>query len=227
MKLQDYSAMAEQHAMEDERKRISQEVHDILGHTLATVNMTLQAAMGLTSAEEHEKLHKMLAGARNHVKQGMQELRRALSSLTAQTHSTGFDGARILELTRNVSLATGITITVDFANSRPSLGEERAAVVYRLVQEGITNAIRHGSATHIDIHFQQVESGLLIYLRDNGKGIGDHAPGFGIRNMERRLQSVNGSLQITSDPHLGTTLQAWMPTDRGPVELHNTAANGE
>lgn len=211
MKLQDYSAIVEQHAMEDERKRISQEVHDILGHTLATVNMTLQAAMGLSTRNDDSRLFEMLASARGHVKQGMQELRRELSSLAIDKAASTLKTSRILDLARNVSLATGIEIDVDFANIGSNVGEGKAVVIYRLVQESITNAIRHGSATHIDIHFQHVQGGLLVYVRDNGHGMGNSEPGFGIRNMEERLRSVSGTLTITSEVH-GTTLQAWIPT---------------
>ena len=76
MKLRHYTTMAEQQALEDERKRIAQEVHDILGHTLTTVNMTLQAAIGMLSNEEPPKRLSMLDRARASAKEGRLELTR-------------------------------------------------------------------------------------------------------------------------------------------------------
>jgi signal transduction histidine kinase len=211
MQLQQYGAMAEQHAAEQERKRISQDVHDILGHTLSTVNMTLQASLAVVNPSNHDGLYRMLSGAREQVKEGIQELRKALVVLDSVPHMTPYSKASILHLARNVSQATGIAIEVDFANVGAIHSEELAAIIYRLVQEGITNAIRHGNATHIDIHFQRLDAGIRLYVRDNGRGLGESQPGFGLRGMQDRISSVNGSLEIRGRAQGGTVLTAWFP----------------
>jgi signal transduction histidine kinase len=213
MKLQEYSAIIEQHAMEDERKRISQEVHDILGHTLTTVNMTLQASISLATNCENQQLSSMLSGAREHVKSGMQELRRALASLAEEPPMQKPYITKILDLTRNVSAATGIKIGIDFANTGLSLAADRASILYRLVQEGITNAIRHGNATEIHIHFQRIDTGLMVFVRDNGRGSASREPGFGLQSMEDRIASIDGTLKFSSEPQHGTTIEAWLPID--------------
>ncbi len=213
MKLQHYATMAERQAMEEERKRIAQEVHDILGHTLTTVNMTLQAAIGMLGNTNQPKLIQMLGSAREHVKEGMLELRRALNSLSAVVPQSPYNKARVLELARNVSQATGLRIDVDFGNTGPFGGEQRAATIYRLVQEGITNAIRHGNATYVDIHFQDLAGGLMLYVRDNGRGLMHKNPGFGITTMQKRVLTMNGEVSIGPNQPQGTTLQVWLPTN--------------
>jgi signal transduction histidine kinase len=214
MQLQQYGAMAEQHAAEQERKRISQDVHDILGHTLSTVNMTLQASLSVVDTSIHEGLYRMLSGAREQVKEGIQELRKALAVLDSVPYKAPYGKASILQLARNVSQATGITIDVDFADMGAISSEELAAIIYRLVQEGITNAIRHGNATHIDIHFQRTDGGIRLYVRDNGRGLGESQPGFGLKAMEDRISSVDGSLEVTGHAQGGTLLTAWFPDQK-------------
>lgn len=212
MKLQDYSTIAERQAMEEERKRIAQEMHDILGHTLTTVNMTLQAAIGTLKDSDQVELVRMLDSARDHVKDGMVELRRALKYIDTSTDYLPYNKNRILDLTKNVTQATGIEITVDFGNTGPFREELRASTIFRIVQEGITNALRHSDATHMNIHFQQIEYGLMIYIRDNGKGVGTEEPGFGITSMRKRVLPLRGTVKIGPNHPRGTTLQVCLPT---------------
>lgn len=214
IKLQDYATIAERQAMDEERKRIAQEVHDVLGHTLATVNMTLQASIGMIRADGDPRLLSILGAARLHVKEGMLELRRALSSLAAHSEEPFYDKPRILKLTRNVTQATGLRVDLEFGNTGSLGTQEQAAAIYRLLQEGITNAIRHGNASYVDIHFQDLSSGLMVYIKDNGSGVGYNEPGFGIGTMHKRLSEMGGTLTIEPNIPRGTTLRAWIPSRR-------------
>ena len=201
-------------AQEDERKRIAQEVHDVLGHTLATVNMTLQASIGMIRADGNPRLLSMLGAARLHVKEGMHELRRALSSLAAHSEEPFYDKSRILKLTRNVSQATGLRVDLEFGNTGSLGTQNQTAAIYRLLQEGITNAIRHGNASYVDVHFQDLSNGLMIYIKDNGSGVGYNEPGFGIDTMHKRLSEMGGTLTMEPNIPRGTTLRAWIPSRR-------------
>ena len=219
MKLQDYATIVELQAMNKERKRIGQEVHDILGHTLATVNMTLQALIGMIRTDEDPRLLSMLGAARLHVKEGMLELRRALSILVTQSEVPFYDMPRILRLTRNVAQATGLRVDLEFGNTQSLGTQDQAAVIYRLVQEGITNAIRHGNASQVDIHFQNHSGGLKIYITDNGRGVGYNEVGFGIDSMHKRLSEIGATLTIEPNMPSGTTLRAWIPPQSEEVAL--------
>jgi two-component system sensor histidine kinase UhpB len=120
-----------------------------------------------------------------------------------------------------------VLITLDVANDIPERDETSNLTIYRIVQEGLTNAFRHAEATAIDIHLEPVGAGndipagrrklgsrpaLHVTVSDNGKGIVEEArPSYGIAGMTERVWATGGEIRISNRASGGVTLEAWVP----------------
>ena len=93
------------------------------------------------------------------------------------------------------------------------LGEEANLTLFRLVQEGLTNALRHGKASRISVLFTRDGEGVFVTIQDNGIGSGKvgQKTGFGLLGMQERVERLGGRLEVISEPGEGFTLKAWIP----------------
>ncbi len=84
-------------------------------------------------------------------------------------------------------------------------------VIYRIVQEGLTNIYKHAAATRVKIKILSTESGIAVTVKDNGKGfkLSEHKTGFGLQGMEERIISLGGNLKITSELDKGCCISAF------------------
>jgi PAS domain S-box-containing protein len=199
---------------ENERRRISREIHDQLGQELTALNL------GLKSLES--EIPEGSAGRRR-----LRELQDSVDRLGRQTHDMAFDlrpaalddlglRAAIHELIRRWSLRVGIPADFHFGstgNGRVSSDVESA--VYRVVQEALTNVAKHSNATSVSVIVEHGDSHLMALVEDDGKGFDPELPEsasrLGLLGMYERLSLVGGSLQVESSPGSGTTVRARVP----------------
>jgi len=212
MKLQEYAISAEQEAMLNERKRVAREVHDTLAYTLTNLVMMMEAAVDLIS-KKSPKITEHLESAREQANEGLKEVRHALHALRP-VQLTDLNGlAAICRLVKAFEKASQIKVELELGNAPLNFGAEANLVVFRLVQEGLTNALRHGRATLIAVSLARVREGLSVTIKDNGIGSGDAAPnaGYGLVGMRERLEKLGGKLETSSAVGEGFTLIAWLP----------------
>jgi signal transduction histidine kinase len=93
---------------------------------------------------------------------------------------------------------------------------EIESTTYRLVQEGLTNVVKHAGATRVEVRVMDLEDTVEILLRDDGGGFDpdSNAAGFGLIGMRERIALVHGTLEVESEKGAGTTLRARIPTRR-------------
>jgi signal transduction histidine kinase len=211
IQLQEYAALAEQQSAADERKSLSREIHDSLGYTLTNLLMMLEAALDL-SQESPEELPEHLERTRDQAKEGLAEIRHTLNLLRKEQQSTKGLSA-IHKLVDSFTRATHLEVELNLGDAPLHFGEEADWVAYRLVQEGITNAIRHGKATQIFISFFRKGDGIGIQIRDNGNGTPLIEEGYGLIGMRERIERLGGNLTVSSKPGDGFLLSAWIPCD--------------
>jgi len=84
-------------------------------------------------------------------------------------------------------------------------------MVFRCVQEAMTNAIKHADARNLWVELKRSEAGWEILVRDDGKGAANIVPGNGLKGMKERLEEVGGKVQFESQPYKGFTIQAFIP----------------
>lgn len=212
MKLQEYAISAEQEAMLNERKRVAREVHDTLAYTLTNLVMMMEAAVDLVH-KGSPKIIDHLELAREQANEGLNEVRHALHALRP-VQLTDLNGlAAIWRLVKAFEKASQIKVELELGDAPLNFGAEANLVIFRLVQEGMTNALRHGRATLITVSLARVRDGLSVTIKDNGLGSENAAPstGYGLMGMRERLEKLGGKLEAVSAIGEGFTLIAWLP----------------
>ncbi len=196
----------------EERLRLARDLHDALGHNVAMIS--LQSAVAAEALPTRvPDAQRAVAEIRNISVATMSELRdtvRRLRSLdSAVEQLVGLDELPVLaEQARGNGLDVRI---VDTGNSR-LVSQALGQAIYRIVQEALTNIIRHASATRAVITLDRGPDALTITIRDDGQGATELTAGDGIRGMSERAAEWGGQLSVTSPgPGAGTVVTAVLP----------------
>ncbi|MDA0181635.1 sensor histidine kinase [Solirubrobacter phytolaccae] len=190
-------------AVAEERLRIARDVHDITGHHLSAISLQAAGASGARGAVSDPEVRDALASIHRLTSEALGQTRRALGVLRDSGPATVTPTPRLehvdqlLQPARDAGLA--VDLHVDGAG-RP-LSDEIEVCAYRVLQESLTNVVRHSSATVVRVHVVYGERALTIAVDDDGVGGADARPGGGIGGMRERVAIVGGSL--TAGPSAG------------------------
>jgi Signal transduction histidine kinase len=215
MGFQRYAVAAGASSAERERKRISRDIHDTAVHSLVNIIMLAEAATDSVGSEARDSgAERLLAQIIEQAKDAVSETRGSLRELRDMGELALPGLAAIDRLVRVFSEATGVCVSVNYGNMAldpdPKIGE----AIYRLVQEGLTNAFRHGAARSVDVNFWVSAAAgspvLTLRVRDDGKGASSVAKGIGLSGMEERLRAVGGRIEASGLVD-GFELRAWIP----------------
>ena len=193
MGFQNYAFSVEKNSTDKERKRITREIHDIVGYTLTNQSMMLEASIILIDKDTMQ-LKKLIYHARDQVKEGMEEVRTTLHKLRTVEKSKPRGTKSILQLIRTFEEITGVKTEVNLTNMPYSPGLKIERILIRIVQEGLTNALKHGSATKIKIVLWKTKKSISISIYDNGNGSKTVKEGIGFKGIEERLKPFDGSI---------------------------------
>ena len=210
LNLQGYARTVDEESAERERNRISREIHDISGYIFTNL-IALMDAAGSMPRDDTAALADILVTARAQAQEGLRETRMALRRLRReQTGLTDCTRAiyKIVDIFRKLAR---IDIELNLGNMPHFLSQELGLALYRTVQEGLTNAVRHGRATVVRVSFWVKDGDLLLTIADNGKGAGAVVKGIGLTRMDERLGALGGSVQAGSPPEGGFALSVKVP----------------
>jgi len=207
--LQQYANLAEEKSIINERLKMTREIHDTVGYTLTNLLMMLEASTDLIKTDP-VKLEKLLHQALGIIKTGHEDIRQALRVLrnTKLKKSGSIDS--IKSLTDIFRESTGVQVRVVYGNLPRVLGRNVDHTIYRFLQEGMTNALTHGDAKNIDIHFWLNDNIIHINVEDDGRGSLNIEQGIGLKGMSERLAEVGGTLDY-GNTYLGFSLSAKIP----------------
>jgi signal transduction histidine kinase len=225
MKLQEYATLKEEEATRSERKRVAQEIHDTLAYTLTNLIMMMEAGLSLARPEDDE-LREVLSEARTQAKDGLGEVRRAVEALQPTLVKRTAGLRAVYNLVQSIRKATGVRVDLHMGDVPWSFGEEADGVVFRFVQESITNAMRHGKASEVSVFFARSGPGALITVRDDGVGSDHVEPGFGLKGMEDRFARLGGRIGFYSQVNRGFRVEAWIPLAKEQDREENQSASG-
>lgn len=205
-------------AREDERRAIARELHDELGQLLSALRLevsVLRVRHGAVQADIGERAASMLALVDSVIR-----LQRDLvSSLRPAVLDMGI-AAALEWLVSQFSTRTGITCRLSLNEAEVQLGADQTAMVFRIVQESLTNAARHSHATCVDVSLEQSGSDCTLSIRDDGRGFDARAPrdprSLGLAGMQERAQMLGGRLDLRSTPGAGVTVTVTFPTALQP-----------
>lgn len=192
-----------------ERLRISRELHDTMGHDLTALALNLEAAGHLVNGQAATHV----ATARSIAKRLLGEVRSVVGAIRGPS---GMDFApalaALIERVPEPRIHLLLPDNVDSLTSDP----ERAHVVFRCVQEIITNAVRHSAARNLHIEIRSDADGLRVTAQDDGRGTANIRPGSGLTGMRDRVERAGGRLELASQPGAGFRLSAILPSPGRP-----------
>jgi signal transduction histidine kinase len=210
---QELATRVQRETEEQERKRLAREIHDIVGHTLMNIQMMMEAAMDL-ARNRSEGLEDLLVKSRNQAQRGLLETRRAMRNQREVSKVQASGMRRVAELARIFENATTVSVRLHMGNAPASFGVHVDDTVYRMIQECLTNALRHGNATEITVSFWVVENAVRLSVVDNGAGAREIVPGIGLAGMSERIAHLGGTLKAENTA-FGFLVTADIPLEQG------------
>ncbi len=195
----------------EERNRIARDIHDSLGHALVALNIQLETALTLWQSQPNQ-VHNAITEAKQLGSQALQSVRTSVTEIRADSLQGELLEKAIRGLVQEFQQATQIAPEVHLDLSLPFPNAVNM-VVYRIVQEGLTNICKHARATAVSVAIQTAPENLRVTLTDDGQGFCAHhdQPGYGLLGMRERVAALGGTFNIQSNPGQGCQLVAQFP----------------
>ncbi|OBZ10248.1 hypothetical protein A7975_23135 [Bacillus sp. FJAT-26390] len=201
----------ERKAKLQERTRIAREIHDSVGHTLTSALAGLQTAAHAIRRNHYPLAQEMIDRTKASILSGLDDVRSSVHLLRENIPGHLFipDLTALIDETQK---KTGVEITYAIDASMPELPPMIELTIYRALQEGLTNGLRHGASSKFHFTLSLRGSRIQFSLSDNGKAPLQIVYGFGLNAMEERVTDVNGELSISKNrPASGVTLEITIP----------------
>ena len=191
-----------------ERNRLAREIHDTLGHILTGISVGIDAVLVLMDIAP-DKAKEQLEGIGDTARRGLQDVRRSVRKLKPDALERMSLSNAIHQMIEDMSKVTNTKIYFVSYTEELKFEADEEEVIYRIIQESTTNAIRHGKATEIWIRMSEKEEELTIIISDNGCGCDDIKEGFGLKHIRERVELLNG--EVNYQGLIGFTMIAKIP----------------
>jgi two-component system sensor histidine kinase UhpB len=206
-------------AQEEERKRVARELHDETSQVLTSLLISLALLEeSITSPEARERI--------SETRQLAHQTLRAIRSLSIDLRPSALDDLGLLPAVRwyikEYQQKSGIKVEYQADGLKERLTSEVETVIYRIVQEALTNVARHAHAQNVNVHLKEKNNAIEVMIQDDGRGFDvqhllntkpglGQERGWGLVGMFERAQLLEGTLEIDSRPGKGTTIHALIP----------------
>jgi signal transduction histidine kinase len=195
-------------SQEEERKRIGQDLHDEVGAALSNLKMMMAQNTG-TANDKHKPLIDNIIGTVRHISHTLSPPGLDLFGLEFILH----------ELFDTVNASGGLQIHLENAASEKmeALNKKTARALYRVIQELLSNTIKHAAASNAYLVFSADHTMMSVTYRDDGKGIADGMPekhGMGMQNIEARLRMIPATFEITTATGKGFFIKINIPENK-------------
>lgn len=216
VQLEKYAKEAEKMVETRERNRLAREIHDTLGHALTGIITGIEACTALMDVAP-EATKEQLKAIADVARQGITDVRRSVKALRPDALEKYNLEKALMQTIEEMRTATNAKIDYQCTTDLNCFNADEEDVIYRIVQECITNSIRHGKAGQIQIRIEREFNLMKICIQDNGIGCKDVKKGFGLHHMEERLSMLHGSLNY--DGQNGFMVEAQIPIRWGNGEI--------
>lgn len=210
--LQEYAAVTEKIGENNERKRLAREIHDTLGHALTGIAAGVDACIAMIDRNpQATKLQLQVIS--KVVRQGIGDVRNSLNKLRpGALEEKGLKGAieNMIDEFANVS---HLRVVLDDNLENIDIEKTKEDVLFRIIQESITNALRHGSATEVKVSLYEKDHELCLDVQDNGSGCQEIHYGFGLTQMKERVAIINGRVSFNGENGFLTSVR--IPLQKG------------
>jgi signal transduction histidine kinase len=206
-------------AQEEERKRIAKELHDELGQTLTAIGLDLSAIKKRLPPEAAHTIKRRLASASRLTEQ----LDRRVSNIALDLRPYMLDDLGLVPALRwyinRYAKRSDVEVKLDVMGLEERLAPQVETALYRVVQEALTNVVKHAQANQVRIHLERTETAVVAIVEDDGRGFNaekmasltDPERGAGLLGIRERMALLGGTLNIRSTPGQGTRLVMEIP----------------
>ena len=213
-------------AQEEERKRISRELHDVIAQTLTGINVRL-AGLKKAAASNTKNLERNIARTQELVEHSVKIVHRFAREL----RPTVLDDLGLIPALRTFMRGfreeTGIRVSLSSFAAVDQLDVDKRTVLFRVAQEALKNVARHARASQAEVKIQRLDGAVSMTINDNGEGFLEEWPlrtkkgkRLGLLGMRERLEMVGGKFAVTSVPGQGTVIIAQIPlVEPAPIAL--------
>ena len=198
---------------ETERRRIGRDIHDDLGQNLLTLKIDL-SLLHVSTTGAHPMITRKVDDMLGNLNLTIQSLRAVINDLRPVALENGLGSAIEWQLNEFSRLhGIGHTLRAEPGVYNYPADQERDAMVFRIVQESLTNVARHAQATFVSVELQRCGGVLTLTIQDNGVGMatGARGQGSGLPGMRERSAAIGGRFAIESAPGCGTVLRLSLP----------------
>jgi signal transduction histidine kinase len=201
-------------AVAEERARIARELHDVVGHSVSVMTVQAAAARRLLLPEQERERQALLVVEQTG-REALAEMRRLVGVLRRPEEAPALAPQPSLEhVDKLVTQAreAGLPVELHVEGKPVQLAAGVDLTAYRLVQEGLTNAVKHAKAEHAEVLVRYSDGHVEITVQDDGRGGGDgNGGGHGLVGMRERVSVYGGELQAGPRPECGFALHARLP----------------
>ncbi|SCG84017.1 sensor histidine kinase [Proteiniborus sp. DW1] len=199
-KLEEQSKRIEELVITEERNRIAGDIHDNLGHTLVALNMNLDVAENLID-KDLEKTKEILRRSKNLAKDSLNDLRKAVYALKEENLG-GFTES-IKRIVDNVESTGNIKVNLSIDKKANELLLKYKDIICISIKEAITNSIKHGKASEVNIDIKVSARNAYIEIKDNGVGCDTLIKGNGLLGIENRISNIGGKVNYNNKEEKG------------------------
>ena len=205
------------HAQEEERKRISRELHDVIAQALVSINMHLEVL-----AEGPNQIPRSLRRQISQTQQLVEKALKIVHDFARQLRPTMLDDLGLIPalqmFVKEFTVHSGIRVSLDAAAEVDQSSTAVRTVLYRIAQEALTNVARHANASDVKIHLVKLGDVICMSLTDNGGGFDLTSKTFirkqarlGLIGMQERAEMIGGTFELTSSVGGPTTVRIEIP----------------
>lgn len=208
-------AQAARRRADEERLRIARELHDVLAHSLSVINV--QAGVGLALLDsDPDQARTALTTIKSASKEALGEVRQVLDTLRAPGAAPRAPAPGLDRLPELVEQAARAGLTVEVLGERPRLSPGTDLAAFRIVQEALTNVVRHSGSRHARVHLERAGTVVRLRVDDDGPATGADAGGSGngLAGMRERAAALGGTIEAGPRPDGGFRVLAELPAEK-------------
>lgn len=193
--LNSYLALSEKIAEDRERKRIAREIHDTLGHALTGISAGIDAVKVLVDIDTN-RAKEQLNNVSVVVRDGIRDVRGSLNKMRPGALENNTLKEALIKIIREYEAISNLEIHLRYEWDNIDLDIAKEDIVFRVIQESITNSVRHGHAKTIWIELLEEEEAYVMTIQDDGVGFDELHHGYGLKQMQERLMIIGGSVRF-------------------------------
>ncbi len=198
---------------EQERKRISRDLHDDVGTKLSALNLFLSSLSEKATVINNDEIKSLACSSKQFIKEAMYDIRQLLFNLSPTIleefgYTTAVEG-----LVNKINETKQIHFDLVVFGINHRLKKDYELALYRITQELINNVLKHAEAKHVSLQIGQRDEKIILMMEDDGKGfdVNAHKDGYGLNNLDARTKLMQGTMTIDSQPGKGTSVLIEVP----------------